>query len=1282
MSFPRAKRFTETPSCAPPPGSYDPKFDSKVKGLVIEKTERFTDLKNQAAGAENPNTSLKNCSSSSHCSSSSLPVFRTPQPLKKPRENSQRSRSQTSGLQRVGKKDSATDTEDIDSQSEDGCLDCDSKRRLRFHSADRSFTNQKIDELSRDLKECRSRCLSLEVAISQLETEKKNLSSVHNEKTEELSKIKLSLQMSEDKCCVLNNELELMKETLQAEKIKYQELKNSHDEEYKILEESNKRLNETLSDLKQDSEKLQRHWESQLSEERAQNTDLSSKIAQKQQMILMLQSELSSLEVEFEDCKAERDKIISEYNTEKSALISEYSKTIEKLEKQIQEIESKHSLEKLALEEQLRSLEADCTEYKMAKTSLEAVLSAKEVEVSELNAECEIQKAEYVDMKLKHETDFRNLLQQFKNLDDKFSYINKFSEECSMKLKDLSLKYEAIIKHILQLHNNKVKELENYIDLQMESMKKNSEKNILALEESILTLKKDKANTEETLTLKTEELHRVSTALSALQDEISQITVTRDELRVSNVEQQVTIAELRDKLDSVTVEHNLCKESMATLKSSLEASEDQNRKFEVGNRNLRESLHALGIRLLESEKDVEQLTAARNQLEAERAELLAEVTDYKKKLILQEEEIDKIEKENIKQIEKIRNELLEKIDILKCKSSVQKTQNMQSMRHDVDSFGVQLSMFTEKLDQVNEYVIQLETASQEQDANIQKLQTRLQASEKELLDKQSALEQQAKSYEERISELEDALKRSETEIDVIAEKLDHHKECAQKQISHLMQELEVNRDFSHKSAQHIVELTALNADIQASVDNLSVQNMDLKRNVEVSGNEIMDITLQLNCALKKQSQCEAELNKLKLERDEMTVSLLTLKTRSEEHLKQISDLENAKTTKEQEIKEAESNVVRLQSEITSKEEMIRKLTLEVNDFKERYGPEKFEAVEQKLLDAENTQSQMRSQIQQLRDQISDLLSELSANKLLLEEKSQELEKLQLTIQDMQNILNDKQHEIDCLGQEKNDIQQCKIFAENELAKAEQEIKLLKLSVNNKLEAERKNKIDKCKFAELENTVAELKMKLASAEDQFHRQVQEYEARALRAERQCCQLEALVGPFRQQLESFLAERGEILKGKDETEDELRNLALKYAHLLGHQNHKQKVKYVVQLQEKNMELREEVEKLRSQARAQKATVDKLKSELTASARKKVGGGTTAARQILKNRDNSPGKKPPKGKDGCDVSPVRHVPVGKENSPIHSNFVRGKDNGASNLSPVATSTPKALIDRGNNA
>lgn len=54
---------------APPPGAYDPKFDNKVKGFVIEKSDRFLD---------NKSTSSAECNASiaSIKSNATAPLFR------------------------------------------------------------------------------------------------------------------------------------------------------------------------------------------------------------------------------------------------------------------------------------------------------------------------------------------------------------------------------------------------------------------------------------------------------------------------------------------------------------------------------------------------------------------------------------------------------------------------------------------------------------------------------------------------------------------------------------------------------------------------------------------------------------------------------------------------------------------------------------------------------------------------------------------------------------------------------------------------------------------------------------------------------------------------------------------------------------------------------------------------------------------------------------------------------------------------------------------------------
>jgi len=54
---------------APPPGFYDPKFDNKVKGAIIEKSDRFLDNKS-ISSAE------CNASVASVKSSATAPIFR------------------------------------------------------------------------------------------------------------------------------------------------------------------------------------------------------------------------------------------------------------------------------------------------------------------------------------------------------------------------------------------------------------------------------------------------------------------------------------------------------------------------------------------------------------------------------------------------------------------------------------------------------------------------------------------------------------------------------------------------------------------------------------------------------------------------------------------------------------------------------------------------------------------------------------------------------------------------------------------------------------------------------------------------------------------------------------------------------------------------------------------------------------------------------------------------------------------------------------------------------
>jgi hyaluronan-mediated motility receptor len=68
-----------------------------------------------------------------------------------------------------------------------------------------------------------------------------------------------------------------------------------------------------------------------------------------------------------------------------------------------------------------------------------------------------------------------------------------------------------------------------------------------------------------------------------------------------------------------------------------------------------------------------------------------------------------------------------------------------------------------------------------------------------------------------------------------------------------------------------------------------------------------------------------------------------------------------------------------------------------------------------------------------------------------------------------------------------------------------------------------------------------------------------------------EMELLIGPFREQLEAFDAERQALELRKEAAEGEMRELGLRYAEILGHQNHKQKIKHVIKLTEQIYELK---------------------------------------------------------------------------------------------------------------
>ena len=82
-------------------------------------------------------------------------------------------------------------------------------------------------------------------------------------------------------------------------------------------------------------------------------------------------------------------------------------------------------------------------------------------------------------------------------------------------------------------------------------------------------------------------------------------------------------------------------------------------------------------------------------------------------------------------------------------------------------------------------------------------------------------------------------------------------------------------------------------------------------------------------------------------------------------------------------------------------------------------------------------------------------------------------------------------------------------------------------------------------------------------------------------------------YREQLENYECERNALVAQKKEAQGQVEDLASKYAQLLGHQNHKQKIHHLVKLKQDNLDLRTELAKVNLELNKQKRLVARYKN-----------------------------------------------------------------------------------------
>merc|ERR1719322_1473399 len=127
--------------------------------------------------------------------------------------------------------------------------------------------------------------------------------------------------------------------------------------------------------------------------------------------------------------------------------------------------------------------------------------------------------------------------------------------------------------------------------------------------------------------------------------------------------------------------------------------------------------------------------------------------------------------------------------------------------------------------------------------------------------------------------------------------------------------------------------------------------------------------------------------------------------------------------------------------------------------------------------------------------------------------------------------------------------------------------LLEEYMNDVKELEEKDALNKKEIKVKNDLITNLRNELDPLQEETETYKEKYEA-----------LCRLIEPFKEQLESFEMERIALQERNKEAEGEVKKLATQYGQLLGHQNHKQKIQHLVKLKQENVDMREEMSRMR--------------------------------------------------------------------------------------------------------
>ncbi|XP_058852753.1 hyaluronan-mediated motility receptor-like isoform X2 [Acipenser ruthenus] len=452
------------------------------------------------------------------------------------------------------------------------------------------------------------------------------------------------------------------------------------------------------------------------------------------------------------------------------------------------------------------------------------------------------------------------------------------------------------------------------------------------------------------------------------------------------------------------------------------------------------------------------------------------------------------------------------------------------------------------IDKVEHLQKHLSTAEQDKE----KLVLAQTESEKKLSDCLTELSQlhgQMEKCKQDLSELEGRLGEKEKEVVTLKDHLKNKEEELSQQIRYLndkYQQLEeekgkLEEESKRREAGLTSELNSLKENInekdkghqklqEAHVELAEVINREKELLVKLQ-EETLDERLQLEGELEEALE---ELNQLEMKELQAVEMIRHLEEENKQRDQEILQLQAQLNGKNEELermnKTLNTDVTKLKEEHSSS---LRKIGEMATEFERVSMAEEIECLTTK-------NAALQEEIIQVRQQFAEEQKQLAETQQSKEKAKEEYARMLL---DAQTKLAQK---------------------ESELRKTEESYTVELTKLQDRIESREYQEQLKKSECQSKHVVDEVELLERKTEVEKWRTLYE-------------ELYSKVKPFQQQLDAYEAEKNALLNEHGAAQVELNNLSDAYAKLLGHQNHKQKIKHVVKLKEQNHILKQEVAKL---------------------------------------------------------------------------------------------------------